>query len=275
MNDEVQTEEQALASVLAGYNQARGDEPPAQVEQPSTVQDEPAIEDPQETPEKAEPAEELPTVTTLADELKALKAKVAASTNDPDTVRKMHGEIGNINRTLQQLQAKPAPVDDELTAAIAEAEKVAEEYPELAGPLVKALKTSMARGQQPVDIDERVTNAVAKIREAEAMEALQEEHPDYITLRDTPTPEYKAWLAGKTPEFQDRFLSTWNPAVVSRGLTEFKDSLKARERKQNRLASAVVPQSTTQKAEPSAISDEEALYRGYNSGPKRRIVNKR
>src|SRR3990167_4610327 len=121
MTDEVQTEEQErqeLASVMAGYNQARGDEPPAVVEQPSTVQDAPAIE-PQETPEKVEPAAELPTVTTLADELKALKAKVAASANDPDTVRKMHGEIGNINRTLQQLQAKPAaPVEDDLTAAI-------------------------------------------------------------------------------------------------------------------------------------------------------------
>lgn len=271
MTDEVQTEEQELASVMAGYSKARGDEPPAVVEQPSTGQEETAIE-PQGTPVTAEPASELPSVTTLAEELKALKAKVAASANDPD-VRRLHGEIGNINRTLKQLQTPAAaPVEDDFTAALKEAEKVAEEFPELAGPLVKALKTSMARGQQLPDVGNLVSEEVARIRQVDAIEALREEHPDYETVRDTP--EYKNWLSSKTPEFQERFLSTWNPAVVSRGLTEFKDSLKTRERKQTRLAAAVAPVGVPAQSGPSTIPDEEGLWNGYRSGPKRQILRR-
>lgn len=278
MTDEVQTEEQELASVMAGYKQARGDEPPAEVAPVEQVeQEQPAVEEPQEVAEEVvEPAPELPSVETLAEELKALKAKVAASANDPD-VRRLHGEIGNINRTLKLLQTKPeAPVEDDLTAALKEAEKVAEEYPELAGPLVKALKTSMARGQALPDVGNLVSEEVARIRQIDAIEALREEHPDFDIVRETP--EYKTWLANKTPEFQERFLSTWNPAVVSRGLTEFKDSLKvkvqAQERKQHRLATVVTPKGVPASSGPSTIPDEEGLLIGYQSGPKRQILRR-
>ena len=280
----VQTEAEQLAAVMAGYNKARGDEPPAE-EPAAVVTQDAAVET--EQVETAATAEELPaadpepTVTSLADELKALKAKVAASSNsDPEAVRKLHGEIGNITRMLKALQNPPkgeeAPTDDELVAVMKAAEANAEEYPEIVGPLVKALKVAIARQPaaqfKPEDIDERVTTAVSRARETDAREMLAEEHPDFETVRATP--EYKAWLASKPPEFQQRFENTWNPAVVARGLTEFKDSLKKREQKQTRLAAAVTPQGVPQKAGPSAISDEEALLIGYQSGPKRRILKR-
>jgi len=256
-----QSEEQAEAEVLAGYNNSTRADAPVEVA---------PVEEPVEPAEPEIEAEPIPSVATLAEELKALKARVAASANDPN-VRRLHGEVGSINRTLQQLQRQQAPAGDDLAAAMLDAEKVAEEFPELAAPLVKALRASVSRNQ-PVDIEERVNSAVEKIRHTDAMESLRDEHPDYETVRETN--EYRNWLSSKTPEFQDRFLNTWNPAVVSRGLTELKDSLKVRERKQSRLASAVTPQGVPQQGESSVISDEEALMLGYNSGPKRQI-NKR
>lgn len=267
-NELAQTEAEELASVMAGYNQARGDEPPAEVKpEPAAVQ--PAVE---QVTEKEEPA--VP-VVDLAAELKDLKAKVAASQGAPDAIRRMHGEIGNINRTLKALTVKPeAPVNDEFTAAMIDAEAAATEFPEVLAPVLKALKASASR-QAPVsseDIEARVSTAIKATRENDAIESLKEEHPDYETVRETP--EYQTWLSSKPPEFQHRFTTTWNPAVVAKGLSEFKDSLKKREQKTNRLATAVTPQGVPQQASSSTLSDEDALMLGYKSGPKRRIFKR-
>jgi len=247
----VQTEAEQLASMMAGYNGTRGDEPPVEVDT---------------NPSAEMPAIELhePSVSDLAEELKALKAKVSSSHSDPADMRRLHGEIGNINRTLKQLQTPPpAPVIDD---SADELDAVAAEFPELAGPLVKAIKAAR-QGAPQEDFDARVTAMVKEIRQTDAIESLSEEHPDYQTVRETP--EYAKWLSSKTPAFQERFTTTWNPDVVARGLTDFKDSLKTRERKQNRLESAVTPQGNSSAAKPSTLPDEAGLWAGYNRGPKR------
>lgn len=265
--DEVQTDEQAMQSVMAGYNKTARDEPPVVEETPTEKVQEVVAEVPAG-----------PTPQELADELKALKAKVAASQQEPESIRKLYGEIGEINRTLKQLTPAPAPVKDEWTAALEDVDKVAEEYPEIAGPIVKALHASLARKnptQSAEEIDKLVAAKVSEIeaKHAEekirtAQEELMEEHPDFYTVRETP--EYKTWLASKPPEFQHRFQTTWSPAVVSKGLTDFKNSLKARERKQTRLEGAVTPQGVpAQKS--SVLPDEAGLWAGYNKGPKRPV----
>jgi hypothetical protein len=257
IDDVVQSDAEELASANAGYNKTRGDTPPVEVAPTATEVEKPAAVEPQ---------------VDLAQELAALKAKVATSSGDSITVRKLHGEIGNINRTLKALTAKPAeaPVNDEFTAAMLDAEAAAAEFPEVVAPLVKALKVSMAR-QSPVDtsvIEDRISTAIKATRENDAIESLKEEHPDYETVRETP--EYNTWLSSKPPEFQHRFTTTWNPAVVARGLTEFKDSLKAKERKQNRLESAVTPQGVPVKPQSSSLPDDAGFAAGYYKGQKRR-----
>lgn len=255
---QVDNEAVAMAEVMAGYNKAaRVEETPAEV----TPDPEPA---PQEV--EAEPVEETPPEPSVADELKALKAKVTAlaSTSDPDAVRRMHGEIGDINRTLKKLQSpKEAPAEDELAAAIKEAE--ASEFPEITAPLLKALKalstTRQAQPEQSVDIAASVSTEVEKRLERLAREALEEEHPGWNET--TKTPEFSAWFASKPPEYQTKYGKSENPAVAAKCLTEFKDSLKVRQKKQERLESAVTPQGTPQKPAASTISDDEALMRGY------------
>lgn len=272
---EVQDDAEALASAMAGYNNARGDEPPAEASTEPSAEPEvtPVIAT---EPTQPEPAPDTSGADDLKAQLAALKAQVSAlaSTSDPESVRKMHGEIGNINRTLKQLQAQPepAPVEDELTAALKAADAAAEEFPELAGPLVKAIRLLKPTVQEPVapateDIDSRVAAKVLAIRQDEANEQLLEDHPDFRTVRTTP--EFKTWLSSKPPEFQQRLNTTWNPAVISKGLTEFKETLKSRQKKQDRLAAAVTPQGVPQQARPSTLPDEAGFSVGYNKGHKR------
>lgn len=266
---EIQDDAAALASFNEGYNGTRDEKSPVEV-----VEKEEAVIAAEKEP-IATPEPEL-NVKDLADELKALKAKVSASSgNDPEIVRKMHGEIGNINRTLKKLEkkvAKDAPANDELAAALTAAESVSEAFPEIAGPLVKAIKAIHAdrkKEHEEEDVEKPTPINSDDIRKTAAVEALKEEHPDYYTIQDTP--EFKSWFASKAPEYQEKLMNTWNPAVVAKNLDEFKVSLKAKEKKQNKLANAVVIQGGAQKPKPGVISDDEAFDLGYNSGHKRQI----
>lgn len=263
MADELEqvTEEQELSELMAGYDSTRSDTLPEDDEPTEEVSD---------TYEEPEPVPEI-TVSDLSAELKALKEKVASSHGDADSVRKLHGEIGNINRTILEMQKPPpAPVED---TDAAELDALIEEYPDLVGPLVKTLRATQAQLAQlrnpSDDIDQRVSQKIADARQNEARETLAIEHPDYESLPGTP--EYENWLSSKAPEFQEKFRTTWNPAVVSRGLTEFKESLRQRESKQERLANAITPKGVSRKAGASTLSDEDALWAGYNSGHKRQI----
>lgn len=53
-----------------------------------------------------------------------------------------------------------------------------------------------------------------------AQKLLTKAHPDWMAL--TKTPEYNQWLESRTADFRQTFESTWDPNVVSKGLTEFK-----------------------------------------------------
>ena len=272
MSEEIveQTETQAMDSLMAGYNK-RGEEPPAEVPVPQKeaieepVAHSPAAESDQTEQVAAEPTEAEKLAADLAD----LKAKVATiqSGSDSDSVRKLHGQIGNINRTLKQLQ-KEAPADDELAAAITAAEALATEFTDMA-PIVTALKAvvkrTAAQVAEPPANDEPASTLDA--RQLAAIEALDEEHPDRLNV--IKSQEFKDWLAAKPTEFQEKVMNSWNPVVVAKGLTEFKDAQKARQKKQERLAAAVAPQGTPVQASPSTLNDEQGLWVGYNKGRKR------
>ena len=267
---QAQAQAAELASAQAGYaRKARGEQPPAEPVEvltekaPTEFADDASGEsNGGATPEAGE------AVVKVEDELKALKAKVSELASGSAEQRKMYGEIGNINRTLKQLQtAKEAPADsDELAAAIKKAEEVASDFPEIGGPLVHALKVLGSKQQVVPDLDERIQKAVLEDRQKTAIELRDEAHPDRHELKETP--EFKAWFASKTPEYQEKINLTWNPAVLSQCFTDFKkvrdDERAARQKKQNRLDAAVTPKGTPTKAQPSTLSDEQAAMVGYN-----------
>lgn len=294
--EEAQVDPAEMDSLLAGYNARGATTPPADVpdEQAEPVADEVPLGAPAAQQVDAPADEAAPAAQTLAEQLAALKQQVGviASNTDPTTVRKLHGEIGDINRKLTQLTSvpakpAPAPVDDELTAAFSNAEAAAKEYPELNGPLFDALKLVRERNSQQVKsmsaeeistlIDERTRQAAQQATQEAtvrtAQEALQEEHPDWVTIRDQPA--FQAWFASRPEDYRNRMETTWNPAVVSRGLSEFKASQVTQQKKQDRLKSAITPNGVAkQTAAPSKLSPDEEIMLGYQkSGP--RPLNKR
>jgi hypothetical protein len=284
---EVDAEAQAIADAQVGYSgKARAQapaEPVAPVKEPTALADPatPASDldpDDEQPDPQAQAAKPDPTavVTKQLEDLKAQVRELKASGADAETVRKMHGDIGEINRTLKQLKAlEKAPADDELAAALKDAETVAGEYPELAGPLVKAIKAIQSRqpaapetqetpAAQPVDVQ-----AVRALAQQEAaIKALDEVHPDRHQIKESQ--EFKAWFASKPPEYQKKVTSSWNPAVVAEPFTDFKAYVAAQQRKKDRLAAAVTPQGLPRSA-PTAISDEEAARIGYERARGKRL----
>jgi hypothetical protein len=230
-----------------------------------------SIED--ETPEPTEPTEPPEvTVSSLADELAELKKRVNASQDTPSEIRKMYGTIGELNRTLQEIKNPPPAQTVEIDEDAAALDEIIEEYPVLAGPIVKNIralqdklgKLSANQHSAPVDdIDDRVARAVQERTQRDAVELLQEEHPDYTAVYKSQ--EFKTWLSTKPPEYQVRLENTWNPGIVSKGLTEFKNALKKSKEKSTRLASAITPRGVPQSARSSVLPDEDGLMIGYNS----------
>ncbi len=261
--EQVQTEAEELASAMAGYN-ARGATPPAEEPEQSVT--------PEETPEVAPAADDVPAEPSVTDKLESLKAEIKAmkETSDPDVVRRMYGEIGNLNRTIKQMQTAPkseAPATDEVAAALESAEQVAKDFPEIGEPMVRALKAVASRAPTAapvpeVDIDARLAQQFQAARLRDAEEALAEEHPDFKSV--IVTPEFQSWVSKKPADEQKRIATSQNPFVASKYLSEYKESLIAKQKKHDRLAAAVTPQGVPQSGGQSTIPDEQGFSNGYN-----------
>lgn len=287
-------EAQALAAAQLGYEGKARAQAPAEPEvktvpaQPLADSAQSSASDPDSEDEPNPPAAAQPSpIAATSAQLEDLKAQIRElkeSGADAATVRKMYGDFGEMNRTLKQLtalQKTEAPAEDELAAAMRDAEEKAQEYPEIAGPLLKALKVLESRIGQPKAEPEAATPdksteakpevdptlAVRIAREQAAIEALDEVHPDRHEINKSP--EFQAWLKAKPPEYQKRVTTSWNPAVVAEPFTDFKAFKAAQKRKQERLEAATTEKGVPQSG-PTTISDEEAARIGYERARKKR-----
>lgn len=277
-----QDEAAALAAAEAGYRKATGAAEPAPleaaaepIESDSGLQA-PANEVPTE-PDLSAPEPSQSAQDAISEQLEALKAQVRelkSSGADAEAVRRMHGEIGNINRTLKQLQSqKDAPADEELAAALKGMEERAAEFPEILGDSVKVIKhlqqqlAAKSQEQQPdaqaapTAGGEPVEEVARKAAEQKLVEVIDEIHPDRRAVVESR--DFKAWFAKQPPESQTKWNSSWNPVVVSECLTSYKAHVAALKSKQSRLESAVGPSGGQQRGVPSTLSNEEAAMRGY------------
>lgn len=288
------SEQQELAEMMAGYEARGGNTPPASAqsaasEEESQQADEAAAgtaQDDHTGQESNQPDDQSEVGTPahdLAAKLEELKAEVRAnaSNHDPVAVRKLYGEIGNINRTLQQVQEalpKPAPVKDSLTAAMEEADRLAEEFPELAGPLVTAMKemrnaAPIPDNHGPSVTPEAIQQEVASRLRAQAVEALEYDHPDFKQVIDSP--EFDRWVNSKPADMQARIRNTENPALASKFMTEFKDSQRQQQQlqqqKHKRLEQAITPKGVPQQPAKSKLTEDEEIMAGYMRGAPRPI----
>lgn len=270
------TNDEALDSITAGYNRQRGITPDAEPVVPA----EPAVAaETIKTPPVAEVPPEPPQ-PTVEEKLTALQQRIADLDGTPASVRKIYGELGSIKQTLKELReakpatpAEPATPAPDLAAVLAEVDRVAEEFPDLAGPLANAIKALGAQRAAPAAVaaepvqlsDEEFNRRYELRRQAEAQEALAEDHPDWETIHTTP--EYKDWLNTLDAGYRNRFTTTWNPAVVSKGLTEFKTwraaAQAAKTEKEDRLKAAITPAGEGVPT-PSQLPDAAGISVGYN-----------
>lgn len=294
----------ALKAAQAGYNRRAGTKasPPApaaapvEPEQPlaetdpspapaanapaAQGDDEPNLEAEQGTPEPS--AQQA--ISTQLEDLKAQIRELKANGVDAGTVHRLFGEIGGITRVVKQLQAKAAPSESELAGAIKAAEKTAEEYPEIGGPMVAALKALAAQlPAQPEAVDEPEPAAAAAQTSAPpappadpytpeqkaAIKFLDDLHPDRLQV-NTST-EFKSWLSAKPADFQKRFTTSWDFAFIAKGYSEFKAAQQARRKKTERLEAAVTPQGSAANPQPTTLTPEAQAKRGYDRYRSKRL----
>lgn len=247
---------QVESSMSAGFNKVRGikDETAAAapvaavVEEPAPPAEKPALTD-----------DELRAMVAKMPELDAFRGQTATE------MQKMHGKIGEFNRTLQALQQAPTATNS--AAAQAARKKLTEEYPELADSILPLLEGRSGVSQEHVGtlVKDQVGASMAEIRQETAEFLLTQTHPDWRSVRTTDA--YKAWLPTLPEAQRAEFLSTWDPGLVSTKLSEFKkwrdDSFTKTREKQTRLTQAIPPTGVPGRA-GQKLPDSAGLSVGFN-----------
>lgn len=263
------TPEQVSSDMSAGFNKVRGitveepakaatdETPPAELETQQQVEDPP---EPQ-----ALSQEELRAALAKLNDLEQFRGQTAAET------QKLHGKIGELNRTLQNVQASPTAANSEAhKAALA---KLTNEYPELAETLAPLFEGRTATTVPTEQIQQIVQEQVGAVR-AETQQTIQQlqaqitltrAHPDWESIPSTP--EYQKWFTAQPAEFQKQFNETWDTNFVAKGLSEFKKwksttYAKTRE-KQARLDGAVTPTGVPGRGQ-AKLPDTAGLSAGFN-----------
>ncbi len=261
------TPEQVSSDMGAGFNKVRGIEGPAKADTdetpPAEVEPEPQAEEPPEP--QALSQEELRAALAKLNELEQFRGQTAAET------QKLHGKIGELNRTLQNARTSPTAANSE--AHKAALQKLTSEYPELAETLAPLFDGRAAASVSTEQIQQIVQEQVGAVR-AETNQTIQQlqaqinltkAHPDWETIPSTP--EYQKWFTAQPAEFQKQFNETWDTNFVARGLSEFKKwksttYAKARE-KQARLDGAVTPTGVPGRGQ-AKLPDTAGMSIGFN-----------
>lgn len=293
---------EALKAAQAGYNRRAGVRgtpaaAEASVKQPEqpladkapepapATDDAPAADGSDEPDLKAEPEQKPSAQEAISAQLEDVKSQIRdlkASGVDASTVHRLFGEIGGITRVVKQLQARIAPSENELAGAIKAAEKTAEEYPEIGGPMVAALKALAAQIPQKPEQDEpqapaqptEPAQAAAPQdpytpEQKAAIKFLNDLHPDRMEVNESP--EFKTWLSAKAADYQKRFTTSWDFAFIAKGYSEFKAARDTKKRKTERLEAAVTPQGGAATAQPTSMSPEALAKRGYDRYRSKRL----
>lgn len=238
-------------SLNAGFAKVRGEEPPAEVK-----------------PEPVEPVEVVaevePEPEPEPDEIEKFKGETTKN------IEKIYGKFGEIQRTLQQLQAKPATPAADNSEALG---RIKEEFPELAELLIPAIAGRTTPGTNVDEVvNQRVTEALQKQEVAIEQRLLRRDHKDAAEIINSE--RFVEWLRQQPAERQTEISTTNDADTLSDGLTEFKkwrdaadNAQKAaseqQRRKQARLEGAITPTGVAV-SRPSKLPDEAGLSAGFN-----------
>ena len=222
--------------------------------------------------------------------------KTQALLNDlPTQVKRgiddVNGRFGGLQQLVQsRIAATPKGQKVEFSAD--DFKELREEFPQLADMLLKGLNRSGERmtGTAPTEPTQPTSPAppvidvpalTIRIRQDLAREELAEEHADWkdvVGLPDAegkiPNTEFRRWLGTKPQAEQDRVLGTWNPRLIAKTLTDFKEHQQKQAQaaaggdggntRRARVQSGVVPRSAGGGAGgPSTPTEEQSFMDGF------------
>lgn len=274
MSEELQQE--ASASLAAGFNKVRGDQPPAETPEPTAAPAAPTEEQaPETTPEPTPQPTAAPEEEFLDGMSKSqVKELLARVPDQAKAIEKLHGKIGELVRTIKQSQpAAEQPGSEGAPARRLQADalkRLQVDYPDIAEALAEDLSALMptTTAPDPKQFAETVQQMVAKGLEEGAHKTerklLSRAHPDWE--KTIHTPDFKLWLEALPDPEQEEFNSSWESDVVGGFLDKFKthrESLaKQRQRSNARLEAAVVPKGDGGAA-TSKLPDSAGLSVGF------------
>jgi len=259
--DGEQTPEEARESILAGYHK---EAPTGEVTEP-------------------EPPEPKLIAGMTEDELRERLDKLSElESSTSEQLRKAFNQTGNLKQQLEGISAKLTEIASKPQTA--ETRKITRDslkkltelgFDELADALAEDLSNVYAAPPEPtekpadpapekVDIDSVISQTV----KARDVAVLEEVHPDRAQI--VASPEFAKWFNSQTPERQRAIETGTSAAFGIRVLDEFK-AWRADQAKPptetasgSRLKNAVTPTRGGAAPQPSAKSDREALWAGYN-----------
>lgn len=271
-NQDVDVAQNDDSAFAAGFNEARGDEPPA--DELAAAPEPQASEDAPETPAAEEPAPQQTLIAGLTEEqVKALLLKAGEVDTLAERIEKSFGKFGELNRTIQQLQQQRS--GGQLSAA--SLKRLSEEFPEmaemLASDLNEALSGTGGAGQPAFDPDQfdqvlsaRVADIKIGLEREMEKRLLKREHRDWETV--VTSDDFKLWRANVLPaEESERLGNSWDSEFIADKLTEFKawkgKAAASKENKQKRLEAAVTPRGDA--GGPPTLNDDEAFLAGFKN----------
>ena len=262
---EVAVDDEAFA---AGFSEARGDEPPASEPAPEPVQAEEQAEQPAvEAEPEPEPQQNLIAGMT-EDQLRAAILKANEVDHLKSQLDKAFGKVGEVNRTLMQLQQRSSVNLDK-----AKFKRLSEEFPEIAEMLASDLNDALGEvgGQSPAvdpeQFEKVVDERLIAMQQAQERRFLSRMHRDWESV--VTSDEFKLWQQNVLPPEDAQVLATsWDSDFISDKLDEFKawrsKATAAKENKQKRLEQAVTPRGDTREP-PTAQTEDEAFLAAFKS----------
>lgn len=211
------------------------------------------------------------------------------------------GKFGGLERTIKQLQ-DTTPRGKAIAITADDLKEMQAEYPELTEMTVAGFNRIFEKFQgtgAAVDMDalqnvinDRVQEKVASQREADLLETLSDHREDWFTVvgldeenwkakhPDKPyqPTEYRKWLAAQPKDYQDTINNSMRPLQVVKSIERFekfvedqkkakaaapKPSVAQTAQRRNRLAAAVVPDSTGSTSMSIEPTEAEEFANGF------------
>lgn len=201
-------------------------------------------------------------------QIKSLLERAARVDAIEEQLQKAHGKIGELNRTMLNLQSRPAEPTPQAPAADIDDEFINEfeaQFPEFA-PAVEARARRIAQevmaqaqsGGAPVDADQ-----ISKTVNLAVMDATSPGWRETVQSTD-----FSLWIATQPEDVRQTYATTWDHGALGKIVAGFKQHQAAgavrTNKSKQRLEAALTPESRGGRV-THAISDEDAFAAGFES----------